>query len=86
MYDIALLKLEERVDLSLYPPVCLPFDSSANLTGETGSVFGWGESGNETSTDVLQEAKVPIVESSNCAARLSQTEGVNGSLIVCRAV
>ena len=51
--DIALLKLEERVDLSIYPPACLPFNFGENLVGQNGHVYGWGDSGTETSTDVL---------------------------------
>ena len=41
---------------------------------------GWGDTGaEETSTDKLQEALVPIVESSNCL----DSEGVDENLIVC---
>ena len=45
---------------------------------------GWGDTGlQETSTDKLQEAVVPIVQSSECTMRMNQTEGVNEDLIVC---
>ena len=38
-YDIALLKLAEPVDLTIYTPVCLP-TTEANYTGKTGWVVG----------------------------------------------
>ena len=47
-------------------------------------ILGWGHTGvQETSTDKLQEIVVPIVQPSNCTARLNQTEGVDENLIVC---
>ena len=45
---------------------------------------GWGDTGvPETSTDKLQETVITIVQSSNCAERMNQNEGVNEDLIVC---
>ena len=114
MIDIALLKLgenmsgddldhqfaEERVDLSVFSPVCLP-DFGESFLGQNGNVYGeqhqamkvflplsyspgWGDTGlQETSTDKLQEAVVPIVQSSECTMRMNQTEGVNEDLILC---
>ena len=38
-YDIALLKLAESVDLTVYTPACLP-KSGADYTGKTGKVCG----------------------------------------------
>ena len=47
-------------------------------------VSGWGDTGvQETSTDKLQETVVPIVQTSNCMERMSQTEGVRDDLLVC---
>ena len=47
-------------------------------------ILGWGDTGvQETSTDKLQETVVPIVQSSNCAVRMKQDEGVKEDLIVC---
>ena len=47
-------------------------------------ILGWGDTGvTETSTDKLQETVVPIVLSSNCAARMKQDEGASEDLIVC---
>ena len=82
--DIALLKLEERMDLSVYSPACLPFTSEATLVGQNGHIYGWGDMGTEhTSTDVLQEALVPIIDNSRCLERMNQTEGAIGSLLLC---
>ena len=39
--DIALLKLKEKVDLSIYTPACLA-PKGTDYTGKTGSVYGWG--------------------------------------------
>ena len=41
MHDIALLKLKEKVDLSIYTPACLA-PTDADYTGQTASVYGWG--------------------------------------------
>ena len=38
-YDIALLKLAESVDLTVYTPACLP-KSGADYTDKTGKVCG----------------------------------------------
>ena len=38
-HDIALLKLAESVDLTVYTPACLP-KSGADYTGKTGKVYG----------------------------------------------
>ena len=38
-YDIALLKLAESVDLTVYTPACLP-KSGADYTDKTGKVYG----------------------------------------------
>ena len=48
------------------------------------SISGWGDTGfQEYSTDKLQETVIPIVQSSNCALRIKQDEGVKEDLIVC---
>ena len=113
MNDIALLRLgkkkfsedpisdqisDERVDLSVFSPACLPSNSSS-FVGEDGHVYGekrkpftnqyvsisgWGDTGlQETSTDKLQETVVPIVEISKCMERMNQTGGADEDLIVC---
>ena len=40
-HDIALLKLKQKVDLSMFPPACLA-PKDGDYTGRTGSVYGWG--------------------------------------------
>ena len=48
-------------------------------------VSGWGDTigVQETSTDELQEAVLPIVHTSNCKERMNQAEDVDENLIVC---
>jgi len=61
--DIALIRIDERVNLSLYPPVCLPMDT--NNEGGSGHVYGWGQTEDGFTSDVLQETMVDI-SSSHC--------------------
>ncbi|ROT79586.1 trypsin-2 [Penaeus vannamei] len=47
--DIALLRLEESLDLTSHPevrPVCLPSDPTKVYQGQTGKVIGWGDTSN----------------------------------------
>lgn len=65
--DIALLRLEEDLDLTSYPevrPVCLPSDPSKVYEGLTGTVVGWGDTSNgkEKYPKALREVDLPIVE------------------------
>ena len=39
--DIALVRLAEAVDLSVFTPVCLP-DTNQTFTGQNATVVGWG--------------------------------------------
>merc|ERR1712038_176762 len=67
--DIALLKLSESVDLSIYTPACLPA-SSADYVGQSAKVYGWGKTdpcGSTTSSRLL-EAEVTVVSDADCAA------------------
>jgi len=76
--DIALLKLSESVDLSIYTPACLPA-SSADYVGQSAKVYGWGKTdpcGFTTSAKLL-EAEVTIVSDADCAAGSGQTQCSN---------
>ena len=45
---------------------------------------GWGSTGEAgISTDILQEAEVAIVETSECLARMDSSDEVHEDLIVC---
>ena len=67
-YDIALLKMVEKVDYQPnIIPICLPDDTDDNLVGRTGTVTGWGrrtEFGNIS--PVLREVHLPIISNSKC--------------------
>ena len=88
------------MDLSMHGPVCLP-EVDRSMIGQKGQVYGratnppdcysvsitgWGDTGvEETSTDRLQEATVPIVPTNNCVERmkLNPSKGVDETLILC---
>jgi len=65
--DIALLRLEEALDLTSHPevrPVCLPSDPTKVYEGQTGKVVGWGDTtnGDKKYPDIVREVDLPIVE------------------------
>lgn len=64
--DIALFRLEHPVDSEVYSPVCLP-PRSADYTGKTGWVLGWGHtSEGGTQASVLQELELDVVDDAVC--------------------
>jgi secreted trypsin-like serine protease len=71
--DIALLKLAEAVDLSIYTPACLPA-SSADYVGQTAKVYGWGKTDlcSSTTSSKLMEAEVTVVSDADCDAGSGQ--------------
>ena len=67
-YDYAILKLNSHISFSpSASPVCLP--SGVSFGGQNGTVTGWGttQSGG-SQPDVLQEAVVRILHSTECYA------------------
>lgn len=74
-HDIALLKLKEPVDLSVYTPACLP-DSGVDFTGETAWVYGWGstEMGGNIA-DTLRETTQTILSNEECVTREGELNG-----------
>ena len=55
--DIALLRLTEEADLTVYTPVCLPAHNQT-FTGRQSIVTGWGATSDvDPSSDTLQELK-----------------------------
>ena len=72
-YDFALLRLHSPIEFHLnnfIRPVCLPFyDKKDSLTGQTGTVSGWGVVDPKTPTvqaKVLQKVSVRVIDSSEC--------------------
>lgn len=65
--DIALLKLDEDVNLSgLAKPVCLP-TLGKSFTGYTGTAVGWGATHEHGQvTNRLREVQVPIISNIEC--------------------
>ncbi|XP_047502732.1 coagulation factor XII-like [Penaeus chinensis] len=65
--DIALLRLEEALDLTSHPevrPVCLPSDPTKVYEGQTGRVLGWGDTSNgkDKYPGIVREVDIPILE------------------------
>ncbi|XP_051256442.1 serine protease 1 [Dicentrarchus labrax] len=65
--DICLLKLSAPVNLTdnIYP-ICLASANSTFHTGVNSWVTGWGQTGNGSLSDILQEVNVPIVGNNEC--------------------
>merc|ERR1711892_175432 len=69
-YDIALLKLSEKVDLNVYTPACLA-KSADNFEGKNAWVYGWGTTSfGGASADSLMEVEVPVVSNAVCTAAM----------------
>ena len=74
--DIAVLELEEEVDLNVYTPACLAKTSDATtFNGKNALVYGWGttSSGGSSSSKLL-EVEVPVVDKATCAGAMGPME------------
>ena len=62
-YDIAILELNEEVDLKIYTPACLA-KKGDNFIGQTATAAGWGYTDKEEKLkpDVPHEAQFPVGE------------------------
>jgi len=74
--DIAVIRLAEEVDLSLFSPVCIPpasVASSEEFAGQNATAVGWGALEYDTGDypDTLQELEdlLPIVRRADCLDR-----------------
>jgi len=65
--DIAMLKLDETVDLNIYTPACLP-PPGEEYTGKKGRVYGWGslQSCPPRDSYILMEAEISIISDADC--------------------
>lgn len=79
-HDIALLKLKEPLDLSVYTPACLP-ESGVDFTGETAWVYGWGttEMGGDIE-DTLRETTQTILSNDECMTKEGEIDGNTQSM------
>ncbi|WAQ96127.1 NETR-like protein [Mya arenaria] len=76
--DIALIKLSQGVTRSKRQvwQACLPkFDTEPFGPGDSCYVTGWGESRGTTTTGILQEAMVPIINKTLCNTWYNNTLG-----------
>ncbi|XP_055531705.1 polyserase-2-like [Wyeomyia smithii] len=72
MNDLALLKLVEPIEFSVYiAPICLWPTDGPDLDNvaakQQGTVVGWGFTENSTVSQVLREAKMSIIDFQSCA-------------------
>ena len=67
VFDIALLKLKDNLDLAEYTPACLP-PTNQIFVGETAWVYGWGMWDNDIDeiSPVLKETKQVIIKDVEC--------------------
>ena len=78
--DIALLRLTEEADLTVYTPVCLPAHNQI-FTGRQSIVTGWGATSDmDPSSDTLQELKgLQVLSDSECRSAMESVQGFSGS-------
>ncbi|XP_059206892.1 enteropeptidase [Centropristis striata] len=72
--DIAMMHLQEPISFTQWvQPLCLPAEGHDITTGTKCFIAGWGREAEEGSLpDVLQEAQVPVVDSSQCQLQLPE--------------
>ncbi len=75
--NLALVKVDREIDLSLFPAVTLPTINYATPVGTSCTLAGWGQLDgdeilNENPSNVLQKATIPIVDNSICADGFAQ--------------
>ncbi|KAK7085560.1 hypothetical protein SK128_006624 [Halocaridina rubra] len=82
--NIALLKMDTPVTLNDgIRPICLPFSYvSENLSGQVGTVTGWGTTQFEGNlSNVLREVEVPILTTSECMQYTFNTITITDNMI-----
>ena len=79
--DIALVRLAEEADISVYTPACLP-PPNWLFTDQMGLLTGWGCTTNGGSkADTLQELdNLPIVSDASCSSSIGSIPGYSGSV------
>ena len=72
--DIALVRLAEAADLSVYSPACLP-TSNQDFTGRLSTVAGWGATAEGGATaHILQELEgLEVLSDQQCRGRLGSS-------------
>ena len=90
--DIALVRLAEEADISVYTPACLP-DTNEDFTGQMALLTGWGvlyeydeySEYSDYESDTLQELdNLPIVSDASCSSSVENAfSGVVTSDMLC---
>ena len=78
--DIALIRLAEEADISVYTPACLPA-TNEDFTGQKALLTGWGATSEGGSVaDTLQELdNLPIVSDASCGSSIGSVPGYSAS-------
>ncbi|CAG9134560.1 unnamed protein product [Plutella xylostella] len=81
--DIALLELNERVNISeTVKPVCLPHNDENSYAGATGIAAGWGSiNENKNHSCVLQDVEVPLLSNQDCRNTKYDKEMISDDMI-----
>ena len=67
--DIAIMELDDAVDLMTHSPACLPFgDNMDTFDGKIATIAGWGllDSGNTNTPNVPYEVDIPVIPAEDC--------------------
>ncbi|GAB3923078.1 hypothetical protein GCM10029976_012780 [Kribbella albertanoniae] len=73
-YDVAVVQLDRDVPVPagiVYPTIAT--DTSKEAVGTNGLVLGWGKTGQNTYSDVLRKATIPVAPDSGCNERYTGT-------------
>ena len=86
-FDIAILELEEELDLSVYTPACMARSSDATtFDGKTATVAGWGrieENDPDSNSATLQRVDVPVVSQERCQDLFASSISSLSPSIIC---
>ena len=86
-YDIAILELEEELDLSVYTPACMARSSDATtFDGKTATVAGWGrieENDPDSNSATLQHVDIPVVSQERCQDLFASSISSLSPSIIC---
>ncbi len=66
--DVALIRLDRRVNSALGVPLARPDQARALRPGGTVTVSGWGDTGNGVRSSVLKSAELSLLDDSDCSA------------------
>ena len=66
--DVALIRLDRRVNSALGVPLARPDQARALRPGGTVTVSGWGDTGNGVRSSILNSAELSLLDDSDCSS------------------